>query len=248
MPVIRTNRDQNRLLAIALALAASPGCLPGAPVANAVAATMWGEQVEMGTEPFSSSALPITSSALRGDIGTVTGLDGQNGRVNSYAETEFDFSTVDVSIIKPDGTAGMVILNLSGLFADLETAPSGVYRANAYGEDVIIDDTGDSYTQIDGSEDELPSTENDRVDVTLCSGEALDNWDYDAPADNVVVEIEEPIAYEADPEACPDCAPITTRRVTFLTETSVDDGFGNFENRRATGAFTLLMGTSAAAE
>jgi hypothetical protein len=227
MQVTRTTR----LFGVVLAIAATPACTDST-------------EFESG----SMSALPITSSALRGDIGAVTGLDGQNGRVNSYVESDIEFAAVDVSIVQPDGSAGMVMLNLMGVFANLDTAPSGVYRANAYGGPVIIDEAGDSYTRIDGDEEELPANDTDRVDVILCSGPELDAWEYDAPADNVVIEIEEPVVYEADPDACPECEPITTRRVTFLTETLVDDGFGNTQNRRASGALTVMMTNRASPE
>lgn len=236
----------SKLIPLALTLAITPtvACLPGAPIANAVSDVMWGD-VQTMTGYGGSSAVQVVGSGLRGDIGAIEGIDGRNGRVNSYAEEGMPYLSVDVTIVNEDGSAGMAILYLQGLFADLSSTPTGVYRANAFGSDVVMDDNGDSYTVIDGDEPEIATGEEDRVDVTVCSGNEVDNWEYDAPAESVVVEVEEPIEYEAG-EECPECEPIATRRVTFWTDTPYDDGSGNEVHRQASGALTFLVDPSVA--
>jgi len=230
-------------LVLALALSPTAACLPGAPIVNAVSDVMWGDV----TAPVygESSAIQVLGSGLRGDIGAVEGIDGRNGRVNSYTEGEYPTLTVDVTIVNADGTAGMAILYMQGLFSDLSSTPTGVYRTNALGNEIVMDENGDSYTVIDGDEPEIEAGEEDRVDVTVCSGNELDNWEYDAPAESVVVEVEDPIEYEAG-EECPECEPIATRRVTFWTETPYTDVNGNDVRRHASGAITVMVDPSVA--
>jgi hypothetical protein len=192
---------------------------------------------------LSTEAMPVDNGALRGDIGDVTGIDGATDRVTGERDRYFAYSTVSVVVEKLDGSAGMAFVELSGIYADLATAPSGVYRvlSSGFGVDpaaehgVLIDLSGD--------EGELPATYDDAMTVMLCSGPSRDTWAYDVLADDVVIEIEDPVVHDVSSD-CTACEPSTTRSVTFVADSYSDDGSGAFVRSRASGVFSLRVANS----
>ena len=116
--------------------------------------------------------VPVSGGYMRGAIGSVERIDTPSGltgwSLGGGVEVE--------AIATPGGDAAMTLITLTGDLSQLQ--PGRAFRfKGAPAED---NDTTEDEGSID-SGDEL------RVDVVACSGEDVYEWDYDEPADDVIV-------------------------------------------------------------
>jgi hypothetical protein len=122
-----------------------------------------------GTEGWSDEgeALDVRRATLEGSLGDVRGFSGDTWRtVGTYAEWG---SSLDLRSRTAAGVA-MVRLDVWGDLATLEPGRRYVYSAFAWEEPTT---TGQPAVQMSGIN---------------CSGPENDAWDYDVPADEVVVD------------------------------------------------------------
>lgn len=141
-----------------------------------------------------SGPLELERARLTGDIGPVTGLDNDATQLNGWHERSY--TNVEVIVENDRGEAAMTWLDINGGLFHPSLQPGERFTFTA--GDYPADPQNELYVGGVGC-----STENGRAG----------QWDYDAPLDEVTVEVEE------GPDA-------DTMRLNFTTRTGNDVSTG----------------------
>lgn len=109
--------------------------------------------------------LALTEGHMRGDVGTVRGIDGPSSLLTGYGDGEY--ASIEVHAEGREGAA----MNLLEIYGGLDALEPGFSRTFAASDEMRYDTLG--------------------VQLLNCSGESRYAWDYDEPADEVHLEVSE---------------------------------------------------------
>jgi hypothetical protein len=114
-----------------------------------------------------SSNIDVRDGTLRGDFGPRTGFNGPATRLDGYDDREYGYTSVTVTQTNPSRGTGMMIINVDG--ASLRDLEAGTHTFDY--------DSG----SLDGA----------NIMVNACSGPSDDSIDYDVPANEGTVVIQD---------------------------------------------------------
>lgn len=144
----------------------------------------------------------IFDADLNGAVGQATPAQGRVDRALGWEDLG---QLVDVELESTVANGGAMAMMFMYDLVTPDTPSGSVFVAKAFDDDdVVMDDSGDTYIRIDDDDDVQAVSEGDLSGVE-CSGPGLGNYDYDEPVDNVAVRVED----------CTDCEQADAKRIDY---------------------------------
>lgn len=117
-------------------------------------------------EGYDSGNLELSNGFLSGDMGGVRGFEG--AATSAYGSYYGDYADMQITTTRAGSYSAMAILGLSGGLDNPALVPGAVFHFQNYGSDQGMS-----------------------MSVTGCSGPREGSWAFDAPADDVTLEVSE---------------------------------------------------------